>query len=191
MKKYSSKYITNIELEIEELIKERIRTNETEHSAYLEVLYNKELLKKNFNFPAINHTVGNISTIKTLIEKYELEFESLKEKEEKLKYIYKEKFFLKGLIIILYIVFIFGVIYPLSFLKFTELDVLDFSLHRNFMTELFTQSGLMLFCLTFIVTLCIGAILKILSKKIINKSPKDLNEFDDWILISYMKYKKY
>lgn len=191
MKKYSSIiHVENIKSFIEELIKKRIEDKMIENSAKLEFQENKELTYSSFTLPYINID-RDISIIKALIEKYELELEALKEEKEKLKYIYKEKKMLKRIIVILYIVFIFGIIYPLSFLKFTESDVLDFSLHRNFMTELFTQSGLMLFCLTFIVTLCIGAILKILSKKIINKNLKDLDKFNDWILISYMEYKKY
>lgn len=191
MRKYSSElesseFERKIRLYINEIIKEK----------------QQERLKNSLrvNYPSLSMEIkklqnisynSNLKTIKMLLEKYELELETLKEEKEKLKKMYREKEILKRFTIILYILFIFGVIYPLSFLKFKEYDELDYSLHRNFLAELFTQSGIMLFFLALIITLCIYFILKTLSKKISNKDLKDLNKSTDWILISYLKYKDY
>ena len=47
-------------------------------------------------------------------------------------------------LIIAYFMIVFGVIYPLSYIKFTNEIELDYTIYNNFFSELFSVSGFML-----------------------------------------------
>jgi len=90
---------------------------------------------------------------------------------------------------LLYFLFIVGVIYPLSFIKFEEKTVIDFSIYRNFLEQLFTLSGIFLTFLSLIVGISLYFLWNILSK--VNYQIKEISlDNDDWILKSYFEYKK-
>ena len=117
--------------------------------------------------------------IKAMIDKYEIKISSL----ENEKSIYKKS------LILLYFLFIVGVIYPLSFIKFKEETVIDFSIYRNFLEQLFTLSGIFLTFLSLTVGISLYFLWNILSKT--NYQIKEISlDNGDWILKSYFEYKK-
>lgn len=72
-------------------------------------------------------------------------------KKEELKYSLKKMTSLKKerdniyiFLIIAYFMIVFGVIYPLSYIKFTNEIELDYTIYNNFFSELFSVSGFML-----------------------------------------------
>lgn len=70
-----------------------------------------------------------------MIDKYEIKISSLENEEKKLNYLEREKSIYKKSLILLYFLFIVGVIYPLSFIKFEEETYIDFSTYRKFLKE--------------------------------------------------------
>ena len=104
-------------------------------------------------------------------------------------YLEREKTVYKKSLILLYFLFIVGVIYPLSFIKFEEETFIDFSIYRNFLEQLFTLSGIFLTFLSLIVGISLYFLWNILSK--VNYQIKEISlDNDDWILKSYFEYKK-
>ena len=148
------------------------------HFNYLENLN----LTKNYQF-------YRKDKIKAMIDKYEIKNFSLENEEKKLNYLEREKTVYKKSLILLYFLFIVGVIYPLSFIKFEEKTVIDFSIYRNFLEQLFTLSGIFLTFLSLIVGISLYFLWNILSKT--NYQIKEIKlDDDDWILKSYFEYKK-
>ena len=148
------------------------------HFNYLENLN----LTKNYQF-------YRKDKIKAMIDKYEIKISSLENEEKKLNYLEREKSIYKKSLILLYFLFIVGVIYPLSFIKFEEETVIDFSIYRNFLEQLFTLSGIFLTFLSLIVGISLYFLWNILSKA--NYQIKEISlDNDDWILKSYFEYKK-
>ena len=148
------------------------------HFNYLENLN----LTKNYQF-------YRKDKIKAMIDKYEIKNFSLENEEKKLNYLEREKTVYKKSLILLYFLFIVGVIYPLSFIKFEEETVIDFSIYRNFLEQLFTLSGIFLTFLSLIVGISLYFLWNILSKA--NYQIKEISlDNDDWILKSYFEYKK-
>ena len=152
------------------------------------------LHNNNFNYSENLNLIRNYQSyrkdkIKAMIDKYEIKISSLENEEKKLNYLEREKSIYKKSLILLYFLFIVGVIYPLSFIKFEKETFIDFSIYRNFLEQLFTLSGIFLTFLSLIVGISLYFLWNILSKA--NYQIKEIRlDNDDWILKSYFEYKK-
>lgn len=143
---------------------------------------------KNLNLTR-NYQFYRKDKIKAMIDKYEIKKSSLENEEKKLNYLEREKSIYKKSLILLYFLFMIGVIYPLSFIKFEEETVIDFSIYRNFLEQLFTLSGIFLTFLSLIVGISLYFLWDILSKA--NYQIKEISlDNGDWILKNYFEYKK-
>ena len=152
------------------------------------------LHNNNFNYSENLNLIRNYQSyrkdkIKAMIDKYEIKISSLENEEKKLNYLEREKSVYNKSLILLYFLFIVGVIYPLSFIKFEKETFIDFSIYRNFLEQLFTLSGIFLTFLSLIVGISLYFLWNILSKA--NYQIKEIRlDNDDWILKSYFEYKK-
>lgn len=150
-------------------------------------LYNKVL---NLNNLLSEKSFADLNKLEAKLEFYCLLLNKLNKEKGKISFAKQERNFLKKLLIGLYIIFIFGVIYPMSYIKYKNESILDYSLYNNFLSEFFSISGLILFGLTIIVTIFIIILYKMLD---INISIEEVKELDneDWILSNYLKYIQY
>ena len=78
----------------------------------------------------------------------------------------------------------------MSYIKYENGTLLDYSLYNNFLLELFSVSGLILLGLTTIITIFFGVLYKMLNINISIENSKEL-ESKDWILSNYLEYLKY
>ena len=151
------------------------------HNNHFNYLENLNLTK--------NYQYYRKDKIKAMIDKYEIKKSSLENEEKKLNYLEREKSIYRKSLILLYFLFIIGVIYPLSFIKFEEETFIDFSIYRNFLEQLFTLSGIFLTFLSLTVGISLYFLWNILSKT--NYQIKEISlDNGDWILKSYFEYKK-
>ena len=148
------------------------------HNNHFNYLENLNLTK--------NYQYYRKDKIKAMIDKYEIKKSSLENEEKKLNYLEREKSIYRKSLILLYFLFIIGVIYPL---KFEEETFIDFSIYRNFLEQLFTLSGIFLTFLSLTVGISLYFLWNILSKT--NYQIKEISlDNGDWILKSYFEYKK-
>lgn len=132
----------------------------------------------------------DLNKLEAKLEFYCLLLSKLNKEKGKISFAKQERNFLKKLLIGLYVIFIFGVIYPMSYIKYENESILDYSLYNNFLSEFFSISGLILFGLTIIVTVFIIILYKMLDINISIEEVKKLDD-EDWILSNYLKYIKY
>lgn len=107
-----------------------------------------DLFLKNKGKVFVNHMVinldyGLVGELKKTLEIYLFKKNKLDETVKKSRNLKKESSILKNIIIWSIPIFIFGIIYPLSFVKYEDGN-LDYSLFNNFVSELFSLSGWLL-----------------------------------------------
>ncbi|MGL5581074.1 MAG: hypothetical protein ACRDCE_08945 [Cetobacterium sp.] len=167
---------------------------------------NRNLKHKHIETNLNTHKI--IPTTKTLFSNNEISKENLKKNLDlyclkifsrndfliKINFLEKEKKILKTIIIISFVIFLIGIIYPLSYVKFNNENI-DFSLHRNFINELCSISGIFLSLITAFVMISFGILYKILCNLKKSNFLKQINEInnlnnEDWIIKNYLEYKE-
>lgn len=129
-----------------------------QNSSKFEIDYNRfnEVNTKKFEYLSPN----NISNMRLLQEKsnqllieYKYKKEEMKPLLKKITSLKKERNSIYMFLGTAYIMVILGVIYPLSYIKYSNEAKLDYTLYNNFFSELFSFSGIMLFSLFIIFTI--------------------------------------
>lgn len=153
----------------------------------------------NYNYPITKLIIDydKIYELESTLEKYVLRISVLNTEKSKLIFLKKEASILKSVVVFSFIIFVLGIIYPLSFVKYTN-ESLDFSIHNNFFSELFSLSGLFLLGIfLFFLIICfllwnnLDSCTKI-EKEYLDKINKtfELGD-DDWIIKNYLEFKKF
>lgn len=101
----------------------------------------------------LKETINLEKEIKNLLIDYIYKKEEINQLLKKINNLNNERKNIITFLGISYGMIIFGVIYPLSYIKFTNNDVLDYTLYNNFFSEIFSQSGIMLLILALIFSI--------------------------------------
>ena len=136
-------------------------------------------------------SILDTSEIEKKLELYCFKLEKLEKENKRIKFLEREVSFLKKFLYGLYLFFIFGVIYPMSYVKYGNEIILDYSLYHNFIEELTSMSGIFLGVLTIFVSSFFFILLRMLKIDISTETLKEVDKDEDWILYNYLEYITY
>lgn len=136
-------------------------------------------------------SILDTSEIEKKLELYCFKLEKLEKENKRIKFLEREVSFLKKFLYGLYLFFIFGVIYPMSYVKYGNEIILDYSLYHNFIEELTSMSGIFLGVLTIFVSSFFFILIRMLKIDISTETLKEVDKDEDWILYNYLEYITY
>lgn len=139
----------------------------------------------------LNPSIFDTSEVEKKLELYCFKLEKLEKENKKIKFLKREILFLRIFLCGLFIFFIFGVIYPMSYIKYGNEVILDYSLHHNFIEELTSMSGKFLGVLTIFVFIFFIILIRMLKIDISTETLKEVDKDEDWILYNYLEYITY